>query len=172
MIMSETSTRASRFALSVGSRFPNRKVPPAAGASATGAAGGAEGLGGGVDGRGGGGGDAAGREGGGGGAGARGGGGGAAAGACGGMIWMVSSGSVAIPDAVAAGLAGAAGGGGGAGAGGGGAAAISAGFSTLKMPLHELQRTFTPPAGTLAESTGNDLEHDGHVTGMTRDRFG
>jgi len=76
---------------------------------------------------------------------------------------MLSSGSVAIPDAVRAGVA---------GAGGGGAAALSAGFSTRKIPPQELQRTFTPPAGTLAESTGNPFEHDGHVTVMTMDRFG
>jgi len=77
---------------------------------------------------------------------------------------MLSSGSVAIPDAVRAGAAGA--------GGGGGAAAISAGFSTRKIPPQELQRTFTPPAGTLAESTGNPFEHDGHVTVMTMDLFG
>jgi hypothetical protein len=77
---------------------------------------------------------------------------------------MLSSGSVAIPDAVGA-KAG--------GAGGGGAAAgFSAGFSTRKIPRQALQRTFTPPAGTLAESTGNPFEHDGHVTVMTMDRFG
>jgi hypothetical protein len=75
---------------------------------------------------------------------------------------MLSSGSVAIPDAVRAGAAGA----------GGGAAALSAGFSTRKIPRQALQRTFTPPAGTLAESTGNPFEHDGHVTVMTMDRFG
>jgi hypothetical protein len=40
------------------------------------------------------------------------------------------------------------------------------------MLLHALQRTLTPPAGTLAESTGNDLEHDGQLTVMTMDRFG
>jgi hypothetical protein len=78
---------------------------------------------------------------------------------------MLSSGSVAIPGVVGEGPAGAAG-------RGGGAAAGSAGFSTRKIPLQELQRTFTPPAGTLAESTGNPFEHDGHVTVMTMDRFG
>jgi hypothetical protein len=84
----------------------------------------------------------------------------------GGTIWMLSSGSVAMPDAVGAGAGGAGGGGGGAAAG------RSAGFSTRKIPPQELQRTFTPPAGTLAESTGNPFEHDGHVTVMTMDRFG
>jgi hypothetical protein len=90
-------------------------------------------------------------------------GGGPAARVCGGTTWMLSSGSVGIPAAVEAVV--------GAGAGGA-AAALSAGFSTRKIPLHELQRTFTPPAGTLAESTGNDFEHDGHDTVMTMDRFG
>jgi hypothetical protein len=50
--------------------------------------------------------------------------------------------------------------------------ALSTGFSTRKMWLQALQRTFTPPGGTLAESTGNDFEHDGHETVMTMDRFG
>jgi hypothetical protein len=76
---------------------------------------------------------------------------------------MLSSGSVDIPAAIAGGFA---------AAGRGGASGASAGFSTRKMPLHALQRTFTPPAGTLAESTGNDFEHDGHETVMTMDRFG
>ena len=62
------------------------------------------------------------------------------------------------------------------GAGRGGAGATtggdSLGFSTRKMPPHELQRTLTPPAGTLVESTGNDWEQEGHVTVMTMDRFG
>ncbi len=84
------------------------------------------------------------------------------------MIWMLSSGSVARSDALAVGLGGA----GGTAGGAAGEAARSAGFSTRKMPRHELQRTFTPPAGTLAESTGNDAEHDGHETVMTMDRFG
>ena len=62
----------------------------------------------------------------------------------------------------------------GAGRGGGGGAIAedSLGFSTRKMPPHELQRTLTPPAGTLAESTGNPWEQDGHMTVMTMDRFG
>ena len=62
---------------------------------------------------------------------------------------------------------------GGAGGGGGATTAgASLGFSTRKMPPHELQRTLTPPAGTLAESTGNDWEQEGQVTVMTMDRFG
>jgi hypothetical protein len=86
------------------------------------------------------------------------------------MIWMLSSGSVAIPGrGPGAGVGGSGGGGGG---GGGAAAGLSAGFSTRKIPPQALQRTFTPPAGTLAESTGNPFEHDGHVTVMTMDRFG
>jgi len=81
---------------------------------------------------------------------------------------MLSSGSVAIPAIEDGG----GGGGGGAGRGAGCAAAPSVGFSTRKMLLHELQRTLTPPAGTLAESTGNALEQDGQLTVMTMDRFG
>jgi hypothetical protein len=65
-----------------------------------------------------------------------------------------------------------AGSGGGAGREGAGAAAPSTGFSTRKIALHALQRTLTPPAGTLAESTGNDFEQDGQLTVMTMDRFG
>lgn len=55
----------------------------------------------------------------------------------------------------------------GAAALGAAAGAASAGFSTRKIPPHELQRALTPPAGTFAGSTGNDCEHDGHVTVMT-----
>jgi hypothetical protein len=76
-----------------------------------------------------------------------------------------------VPDAAAAGTEGIAAAGLGVDAGAGGDA-DSEGFSILKMPPQELQRALTPPAGTLAESTGNDCEHDGHVTVMTMDRFG
>lgn len=51
-------------------------------------------------------------------------------------------------------------------------AATGAGFSTRKMPPQVLQRTFTPPAGTFAESTGKDCEQDGQVTVMTMGLFG
>lgn len=82
---------------------------------------------------------------------------------------MLSSGSVfMVPEDTGGGF-------GAAGAGAGaadGAGVDSEGFSTRKIPPHELQRALTPPAGTLAESTGNDCEHDGHVTVMTMDRFG
>jgi hypothetical protein len=35
------------------------------------------------------------------------------------------------------------------------------------MSPHELQRALTPFGGTLAESTGKDVEHDGQETVMT-----
>lgn len=48
-----------------------------------------------------------------------------------------------------------------------GSEAGSRGFSTRKMSPHELHRAFTPFGGTFSESTGKDLEQDGHETVMT-----
>jgi hypothetical protein len=71
------------------------------------------------------------------------------------------------------------GGGGGTGAAGGGGGGTtvrvgalageepSCGFSTRKTLPQELHRAFTPLGGTFAESTGKDVEHDGHETVMT-----